>query len=581
MSAQPHAAIYCRVSSIGQQDNTSLDSQEQACRELCAREGIPVHEAHVYREVRGGEDLYRPDMERLWDAIAAREVEVVVVDKLDRLSRSAGDQGAFLHHCESHGVQVRFASESLDDSMQGRMLQSLAGIFADIERVQIGMRTQRGRRKRAHDGKLITAPFPKYGYLWGDPAKGKGSRTKYVVDPETAPTVVRIYEQAASGVSIREIARQLEAEGIETPAMVLRRRQQLPTGWPCSAIWSRSGLRRILDDPSYTGEHVVYKSKWVVTKQFDESLGKMRKAKLHRARPLDDPDRLALPESACPALVSAEIAATVRAQLAIQAQDAQRHTHNPEYALFRNFVFCGYCGGMLHMASTIDGNKRYRCFKRAAQGAVVGTPLGKCPGGTVSMSIPVLDAKGWAHVTRTLLNPKLMTQGVAEWKTRQKATRDHTASRLAASDAVLADLDRRIKNKRALAEEVQDAHERRELAGEIDALAERRTLETAKRDELRATSSVTARQASEWATLEDWARTWVGRLPTFTYQQKRLALRALGVRVLLWRTDHVDAESRPQRWAIRYDYEGFNTATDALAARDASWARSTCAAGQP
>jgi DNA invertase Pin-like site-specific DNA recombinase len=84
-------AIYCRVSTLGQKNTTSLPEQERINREHTASLGWEVSEPHVYREVEGGEDLYRPQMDRLWDAIAAREIDAVVIDVLDRLSRDEGD----------------------------------------------------------------------------------------------------------------------------------------------------------------------------------------------------------------------------------------------------------------------------------------------------------------------------------------------------------------------------------------------------------------------------------------------------------------------------------------------------------
>src|SRR5690242_20673861 len=103
--------IYCRVSTPGQRNTTSLPEQERLCREHAAELGWEVSEPHVCREVEGGQDLYRPQMDRLWDAIIRHEIDAVVIDVLDRLSRDEGDQGAFYHHCDRYGVRVELASQ--------------------------------------------------------------------------------------------------------------------------------------------------------------------------------------------------------------------------------------------------------------------------------------------------------------------------------------------------------------------------------------------------------------------------------------------------------------------------------------
>jgi DNA invertase Pin-like site-specific DNA recombinase len=221
-----NTAIYCRVSSPGQRDTSSLPEQERINRAKAAALGWTVSEPHVYHDVEGGEDLYRPQMDRLWDAIAAHEVDGVVVDVLDRLSRDEGDQAAFYHHCDRYGVTVELASQDYDQTEQGRTLRFVAGLHARMEHADIKRRTQRGRHARVAAGKILVGAYPLYGYVWADPAKGQ--RTRYVPDPETAPIVVRIYEQVAAGVSLSQIIRELEAEGVPTPGAVLASRGQWP-----------------------------------------------------------------------------------------------------------------------------------------------------------------------------------------------------------------------------------------------------------------------------------------------------------------------------------------------------------------
>ncbi len=80
--------IYCRVSSAGQEDNFSLETQEAACRRYAAEHGYIVDEAHVYREVHTGTELWeRRVLQRAREAVRAREVEAVIAYAIDRLAR--------------------------------------------------------------------------------------------------------------------------------------------------------------------------------------------------------------------------------------------------------------------------------------------------------------------------------------------------------------------------------------------------------------------------------------------------------------------------------------------------------------
>jgi len=127
-------------------------------------------------------------------------------------------------------VTIELASEDIDETDMGRNVRTLSGIMSRMERVEIRRRTQRGRKARVAGGKMLTAAFPLYGYLCADPEKGQ--RTRYIIDPETAPVVVRIFERAADGVSIRQIERELETERVPTPFQVLDARDA--ARWPHS-----------------------------------------------------------------------------------------------------------------------------------------------------------------------------------------------------------------------------------------------------------------------------------------------------------------------------------------------------------
>jgi site-specific DNA recombinase len=175
-------AIYCRVSTPEQKNTTSLPEQERLCREKAAQVGYEVSEAHVYHEIESGSDLYRPEIERLWAAIERHEIDALVIDVLDRLSRDEGDVGAVYHHADRHGVTIELASEDRDETEKGRMMRTLSGMVARMERADIMRRTQRGRRARAARGDLFPASVPLYGYLWADE-----QHTAYIPDPETVP----------------------------------------------------------------------------------------------------------------------------------------------------------------------------------------------------------------------------------------------------------------------------------------------------------------------------------------------------------------------------------------------------------
>src|SRR5579883_2382341 len=84
----PRAAIYVRVSSRLQEDEgTSLETQEEYCRQYADEHGYRVLDAHVYREVHTGIELWeRPQLTRLREAIRRRQFDAVIAYAIDRRS---------------------------------------------------------------------------------------------------------------------------------------------------------------------------------------------------------------------------------------------------------------------------------------------------------------------------------------------------------------------------------------------------------------------------------------------------------------------------------------------------------------
>src|SRR5688572_25356024 len=105
------AALYPRVSdpygdkkrapSPERQQETPLDQQESACRAYAIAHGFTVDEAHIYREAHTGIELWeRPQLTRLREAIRRREIDVVIVYSIDRLSRDPVHLGVILSEAD-------------------------------------------------------------------------------------------------------------------------------------------------------------------------------------------------------------------------------------------------------------------------------------------------------------------------------------------------------------------------------------------------------------------------------------------------------------------------------------------------
>lgn len=148
-----HAGLYARVSTNDQQ---TLPMQSRAMREYAARRGWAI--VLQIREVGSGA-AKRKAREKLLEAARRREIDVVLVWRLDRWGRSVTDLLATLQELEHLGVGFVSLTEALDlTTPAGRAMAGLLAVFAAFEREILGERTRAGLSQVRLNGKRLGRP---------------------------------------------------------------------------------------------------------------------------------------------------------------------------------------------------------------------------------------------------------------------------------------------------------------------------------------------------------------------------------------------------------------------------------------
>jgi putative DNA-invertase from lambdoid prophage Rac len=147
------AGLYARVSTNDQQ---TLAMQNRAMREYAARRGWTI--ALQVREINSGA-ARREARERLLEAARRREIDVVLVWRLDRWGRSVTDLLATLQELEHLDVGFVSLTEALDlTTPAGRAMAGLLAIFAEFEREILRERTRAGLAHARENGKRLGRP---------------------------------------------------------------------------------------------------------------------------------------------------------------------------------------------------------------------------------------------------------------------------------------------------------------------------------------------------------------------------------------------------------------------------------------
>ena len=191
------AVGYVRVSTDEQaKEGLSLDVQEARIRAYCdAKEWEMLR---IYRdEGQSGKDLQRPGVQSLIDDLTSNGVDVVVILKLDRLTRSIRDLGTLIDDLFG-GVALASVAEGFDSSTAaGEMVMNLLGTVAQWERKVIGERTKAVLDHKADRGEW-RGRIP-YGFRIGDDGKLEE-------DPDQLENIRRMKREHYRGRSIRDIA---------------------------------------------------------------------------------------------------------------------------------------------------------------------------------------------------------------------------------------------------------------------------------------------------------------------------------------------------------------------------------------
>ena len=194
------AVIYVRVSTKEQTENLSLPTQLRACEEYCRRQGYEVLE-RFHEEGESAKTTDRSQLQSLltYCRLNKGRVHFVVVFKLTRFARAPGkdDHFALRSLLQSLGISLRSATEPVDDTSTGKLMEGVLAAFAQFDNDCRSDRTRAGM-KAALELRRWTFLAP-LGYLNAPRAMGKS----LMPDPERAPIVRRVFEKYATRQGFR------------------------------------------------------------------------------------------------------------------------------------------------------------------------------------------------------------------------------------------------------------------------------------------------------------------------------------------------------------------------------------------
>ncbi|WP_299365349.1 recombinase family protein [uncultured Paracoccus sp.] len=391
-------AIYARYSTQMQRQ-ASIEDQVRLCQERAEREGWTVGEVFSDMAISGA-TMLRPGLQALLERAARGEVDRVLAEALDRLSRDQADTATLFKKLSFHGVQIVTLAEGEITELH----VGLKGTMNQLFLKDLAAKTRRGLRGRVEAGRSGGGNSYGYDVVRRLDSHGEVVTGERVINPDQAAIIRRIFHEFADGLSPKMIARRLNAECIPGPRGIawrdtaIRGHRARGTGFLNNElyigrlVWNRM---RYVKDPE-TGRRVSRQNpreEWITTDVPDLRIvddGLWDRVK-RRQGEIDDTPR-------------------VQAIRASRFWDRKRQVH-----LLTGLLRCGSCGGGFAAVG-----KDYLACSAARK-------LGTCDQGR-GYRRSELEETVLTLLRERLMQPDAVAQFIAEYSTAVNAGRASAAA---------------------------------------------------------------------------------------------------------------------------------------------------------
>lgn len=235
-----------------------------------------------------GTDFLRPEFNRMMEAVKMGIVDCIVVKDLSRLGRNYIETSQFIEKvCPFFDLRFISVNDSFDTATvtsEGQLSASLSNIVNDFYAKDISRKVTTALQAKMERGDYIGNYAP-YGYR-----KDPENKNHLLIDPETAPIVVQIFQWRAEGVSYMGINKKLNDAGILSPSQ-LKRERGVETNFNKKdriILWNKHMITEILQNIVYIGHlaqkkgsqclyggipyHITSEDEWIIAKNTHEPL---------------------------------------------------------------------------------------------------------------------------------------------------------------------------------------------------------------------------------------------------------------------------------------------------------------------
>lgn len=363
--------IYTRVSSAVQEEGTSLETQKDLGIKKSKELGM---EHQIWNEGAASshhENLTnRPKISELLFELEKGNIKHLFVYNNDRLSRNDKTQFIIKNAIIKHGVMLYTKDGTYDlNNPTDKLMKSLLDGVAEYDNAIRAERTRLGKLNKVRNGGWYGAP-PPYGYEIVD--------GKLAIHPEEGKTVKTIYKLFNDGISIAEIKRRLDKQGVTA-----RR----------GGLFNTGSINKLLQNTHHIGYYTY------TDKKSGETV-----------------------EVSCPPLVDETVWNRVQERRQKIFERKGQNNRTKRFYLLRNLMYCGECGSQMSGRINQSKNERHyfcpnktRNWKKNKPTEEIRYKRGKVDGYGCNMNrslnIPITDEFVWNSVRKVVSESSTLKEG--------------------------------------------------------------------------------------------------------------------------------------------------------------------------
>ena len=211
-------AIYCRVSTTEQaEEGYSIDEQNIKIREYCEREGHEIYNLYEDRGISGKNITNRPGIKQLLQDATENKFDLVIVWKLNRISRKLLDILNIVELLNKHNIAFRSLTENFEtETPSGKLQLNIMGAIGEFERETIAENVKMGLLARAKEGRWNGGVVLGYDLVELNNEGKKRKNTVLKINEKEANTVRRIFELYSQGHGYKAVVNRINKEGHKT-----------------------------------------------------------------------------------------------------------------------------------------------------------------------------------------------------------------------------------------------------------------------------------------------------------------------------------------------------------------------------